>query len=109
MNKLESILKLVDLIDEKKETSVGSYFEVGKNYFVRTVTMSIIGELKSINDNEFLFSKASWIADTGRFSNFLKGDYSDSIEVEPYHNDVIIARGALIDATIVKKLLRDQI
>lgn len=71
-------------------------FEVGKSYFIRTVTNFYTGRLERITPNELVLAEAAWIADTGRFSTALKtGDLS---EVEPYPAEVILSRGALVDA-----------
>ena len=72
-------------------------FKVGKNYLIRTVTMIILGKLEAVHDSELVMSSASWVADTGRFYNALKmGKLS---EVEPFTNDAIVGRGAIIDGT----------
>lgn len=72
-------------------------FEIGKKYFIRTVTMAQVGELIG-QDNQFLvFKNASWIADTGRFHDSLKNGTFN--EVEPFVENVIVAKGAIVDAT----------
>ncbi len=94
--------ELANLFNNKTESNKSHPFEIGKNYFIRTVTMSFVGELKAVFDDTFVLSKASWVADTGRFHNMLKSglDSLDAAEIEPFINDVIISRGALIDATV---------
>ena len=79
-------------------------WQVGENYFIRTVTMALCGKLIEVTDKELVLNKASWVADTGRFSDFLtNGTLSQSSEVEPFPDgDVIIGRGGIIDATIWK-------
>ena len=83
-----------------------TFLEVGGKYLFRTVTMIYTGEIVAMKDQELLLKDAAWIADTGRFSNSLKS--CDFSEVEPYHNEVIIFRGALLDITKIDKLPRDQ-
>ena len=73
-------------------------FEVGKCYVIRTVTMINVGRLEYIGDKELVLSQAAWIADTGRYSDFLK-DASVINEAEPYVNNCIVGRGAIVDAT----------
>jgi hypothetical protein len=75
-----------------------NFWEIGKSYFVRTVTMYQIGKLKAFSDTELVFEKASWIADCGRFHDALKNGKLE--EVEPFLDDVCINRSAMIDATI---------
>lgn len=80
-----------------------SHWKLKKHYFIRTVTMYIVGKLELITDKELVLSDASWVADTGRFHNALKtGELN---EVEPFINDVIVGRGSIVDATIWDGLL----
>jgi hypothetical protein len=83
-------------------------WEVGKIYHVRTVTFAIAGKLAWVGNKELLFSQASWIADSGRFSNYLKGESNERIEVEPFPKKVIVGRGAVVDATIMDDFERKQ-
>ncbi len=72
-------------------------FEIGKTYFIRTVTMNHIGILKKVYDNELVLSDCSWIADSGRFHDALKSGNLN--EIEPFIDDVIIGRNSIIDMT----------
>ena len=72
-------------------------WKIGEKYFIRTVTMYHIGELVDINDKELILKNASWVADTGRFHNALKTGVLE--EVEPFVNNVLVNRTAIIDAT----------
>ena len=84
-------------------------YEIGKAYLIRTVTHIDIGIVKAVGDKEIVLSEAAWIADTGRYHDALKGGPSKLNEVEPYLDDVIIGRGAVIDATMWgHKLPREQ-
>lgn len=81
--------------------SPSSPFELGRSYLIRTVTMTLLGRLKWQGDRELVLESASWIADTGRFHEFVKGKLSAAnVEVEPFTNDVIVGRGAIVDATL---------
>ena len=91
--------KLLDSLSGKIDIdSSGSFIEVGKNYFIRTVTMAHVGKVTGINSDELLLSDASWIADTGRFHDALKSGLFD--EIEPFVNDVIVNRNSIIDITV---------
>jgi hypothetical protein len=73
-------------------------WEVGKCYLIRTVTMIQHGKLVEVTDKELVLVDASWIADTGRFHDFITGKSSPN-EVEPFApGPVIVNRGAIIDA-----------
>ncbi len=84
------------------KTKVDNPYPVGKNVCIRTVTMLLLGKLESVGGQELVLTKASWVADTGRYHDFItKGVWSSSSEVEPYLPDqkVIVGRGSIIDAT----------
>ena len=71
---------------------------IGGEVMVRTVTMIYVGKLVAIYPQELVLSDASWIPETGRGAQFVKdGEIS---ECEPYPNgmDVIVGRGAVLDA-----------
>lgn len=73
-------------------------FQVGQNYFIRTVTHHLTGRLLKVTSKELLLSDAAWIADDGRFHDALK---TGSLkEVEPFVDDVIVGRGSIIDACV---------
>jgi hypothetical protein len=77
-------------------------FEIGKNYFIRTVTMYHVGKLEAVYDDILVLSSASWIADSGRLSEAMRSGIESltKSEIEPFLNDIFIGRGALIDMTV---------
>ncbi|MCK4782115.1 MAG: hypothetical protein KAV87_00080 [Desulfobacteraceae bacterium] len=105
-------MKIDDLtIGEARELSkmfggqvkdASSAFEIGSVYLIRTVTMIDTGRVVSVSEHEIVLEEAAWIADTGRFSDAVSKAKFD--EVEPFpEGQVIIGRGAIIDATKIKK------
>ncbi len=72
-------------------------YEIGKNYFIQTVTHYYTGKLIEVLPQEIVLEDAAWIADTGRFSDFIKdGKFN---EVEPYPSGkLVIGRGSLVQA-----------
>lgn len=80
---------------------------IGKNYLIRTVTMIQTGRLVAVTQQELVLEDAAWIADTGRFADALKtGKFN---EVEPFPDgQVIVGRGAVIDAVQITALPREQ-
>lgn len=71
--------------------------QIGNNVLIRTVTHYHTGKIIEINNDHIVLDKASWIADTGRFSTALeKGELS---EVEPFKDPVAVFKGAIIDIT----------
>ncbi len=70
-------------------------FEIDKVYLIRTVTYHQIGILKGIAGDFLIFRDASWVADSGRFSECIsKGTFN---EVE-YVGPMIINKTAIVDA-----------
>lgn len=71
-------------------------FEIGKKYFIRTVTYFATGEVVAIKGNFLVLTDGAWIADTGRFSDTIKtGDFS---EVEPVSVPMFVNMGSISDA-----------
>lgn len=68
---------------------------VGKQYFIRTVTMYFSGRLTNLYDQYVTLESAAWLPDTGRFADFLAG--KEANEVEPYPLPVNISIGAIVD------------
>lgn len=73
--------------------------EVGKKYFIRTVTYFHVGEMVAQDEHFIKLTKAAWVADTRRFSEFLKNGKTQSMEVEVFPEDVLVAKGGIIDIT----------
>jgi hypothetical protein len=82
-------------------------YQVGKTYVIRTVTMIQLGKLTAVYPQELVLEDASWIADTGRFANFLKDPELRS-ESEPFCAPCIVGRGAIVDAQVVKDVVLSQ-
>lgn len=71
-------------------------FKEGKSYLIRCVTHFQLGKIEQVTDTDIILSDASWVADTGRFSEALKtGNLKEN---EPFFGDCIVARGAIVDA-----------
>ena len=90
--------KSVKVVVPKGDKS-NPFMEINKNYFLRTVTHYFTGTLVWVGEKEIAFKNCCWIADTGRFSDFMsKGIWNES---EPYPPEkiVIIGRGSIIDMT----------
>lgn len=95
--KLKDVIELVNVLKgkDKEETSL---WEIGKSYFIRTVTMHLIGTLEVINDKELLLKDAVWVAESGRFNVALRTGELDEVEV--FKNNVIVNRDCIVDATM---------
>ena len=67
------------IFSDKKEDMLP--FEIGKSYFFRTVTYHLVGRVKQVVGKFVELEDASWVADSGRFSNAIKE--GTLAEVEP--------------------------
>ena len=72
-------------------------FKVGDKLFIRTVTLYYTGEVKEIIGSWIVLKNAAWIADTGRFHDFLTTGKCN--EYEGFPLDVKIPMDSVIDIT----------
>lgn len=93
MDKLALIKALID--DNTSLSNDSLPVSIGEKYFVRTVTHYMVGKLEEVRGGFLVFSNASWIADTGRFADFLKE--GEANEVEPVKGLYRIAIGSVVD------------
>lgn len=64
--------------------------------------------LSKETEDAIILEDCAWIPDTSRWSEFLQGKKPQ--EMEPYNQDVIVYKGALLDATkMTKKIKRELI
>lgn len=106
MKKLEGLQKIFN-IEAKEATTASSnndHWIIGEKYLIRTVTFYQLGVLKKVTDNELVLTNASWVQDTGRFNLALKEglEKQSNSEIEPFQDEVIVGRGAIVDATIYR-------
>lgn len=76
-------------------------YQIGKTYFIRTVTHHFTGVLVAVYEHELVIKDAAWIADDGRLSSAVVTGAFNEVEPYPDSAEVIIGRGSLIDATPV--------
>jgi hypothetical protein len=53
---------------------------VGQKWFFRTVTYHLVGRVVKYFDNFFLLEDASWVADSGRFTQAIKAGKLNEVE-----------------------------
>ena len=100
------ILSLLDI--ESKPQGKTEFYEIGEDYVVRTVTMIYLGKMKQELSDSLILEDCAWIPDTSRWSEFLQGKKPN--EMEPYSEDVIVYKGAILDATkMTQKIKRELI
>lgn len=69
-------------------------YTLGKQWFVQTATHYFVGLLSDVTEGELILQDAAWVADTGRFNEFMKSGKPG--ELEPCNGPVVINRGAII-------------
>jgi len=111
MNKLQQLKELMGLLEddnsiERQENIDLSFYEVGKSYAIRCVTMIYTGKVKRILKDGLVLENAAWIADTGRFNEFVSG--ADPSEREPYKNPVIVYHQVISDSTEIDNINQNQ-
>uniref|UniRef100_A0A6H1ZLD6 Uncharacterized protein n=1 Tax=viral metagenome TaxID=1070528 RepID=A0A6H1ZLD6_9ZZZZ len=90
-----------------KDTDPGPW-EIGANYLIRTVTMTLTGRLVSVYPQELMLQDAAWIADTGRFANAVEMSSFEEVEPFPEGRIVGVGRGAVVDFCKITTLPRSQ-
>lgn len=80
-------------------SSDNPFMEIGKSYFIRTVTHYFTGRLIWVGEKEIVLEEAAWIADTGRFHQFIDGKTVNESEPFPKGAQVVVGRGSIIDMT----------
>lgn len=90
-------IKQINSLLKNGETSQ-SPFKVGEPYFIRTVTHHLTGRVKEVTAKEIVLTECAWIADNGRFMQAVCEGKLNEVEPFPQDEEVIVGRGALIDA-----------
>jgi len=91
---LKNALALIGEPVSQVPSTTTDFLEIGKAYFIRTVTLYQVGRVVAVSGQFVKLEDASWIADTGRFSAALKsGEFN---EIEPVGTSYINL-GSIID------------
>lgn len=89
---------LKDGVEYKRLATVKSVakhpYPMGKQVYVETVTKYYVGDLVAVTPTELVLERAAWVADTGRFNEFMKTGVAN--ELEPCNGPVIVSRGAVV-------------
>ncbi len=99
--------KLVEMFPTQNNAADDTHWEIGKCYLIRTVTMIQTGRLVRVGKQELVLEDAAWIADTGRFADVLTSLAFNEVEPFPQGN-VIVGRGAIVDAVQISNVVRVQ-
>lgn len=90
---IEKLLEKV--LESEDESNSDCPFEIGEAYLIRTVTYHVLGRVKAIKGDFLVLDEASWIADSGRFSDAIAKGTLNEIE---YVGKAIIGLNAIADA-----------
>ncbi len=105
---LLDLLKTI-VTNDKIQATESAPFVVGRTYFIRTVTYHLVGRVEKIVGNFLVLERetASWIADSGRFTQAI--DNGDLNEVEPVETKCYVNISSIVDVfDWVHKLPREQ-
>lgn len=70
-------------------------FHAGESILIRTVTMTLLGRVRTIGADFIVLDDGGWVADTGRFSEaLLRGDVG---EYEKAPSWIVVGRGSIVD------------
>lgn len=90
--------KVKEKKSKKQYDDLSIPFQVGKSYFIRTVTYFATGRVKAIVGSFLVLEDAAWIADTGRFRQaIMEGTLN---EVEPVEVDMFLNVNSITDAFV---------
>jgi hypothetical protein len=70
-------------------------FKIGDAILMRTVTMIVIGRVKTITKDFVVVNEAGWVAETARFSETL--EFGKLSEFEKAPGWVLVSRGSWVD------------
>ena len=78
----ETYQKIKDQLQEDEIIDISSMDDfIGKNVFFRTVTYHILGKVVKVIGNQVQLEKASWVADSGRFTEFIRNGEINEVEI----------------------------
>lgn len=106
-----SISELVGIIRDTKPAQPDAptaFWEIGKAYFIRTVTHHYTGVCEHIGPQEIVLSKAAWIADDGRFAQAVATGVFSEVEPFPSQRRVLIGRASVLDAVEITTIPTSQ-
>jgi len=97
MSDLQAIVDLIKIISKSAPESEGA-FEVGKSYFLRTVTTYFVGRLIAIKGTDLVFEDGAWVASTGRFSDAVATGKFNEVEPWPKGSRQFVNKSSYVDA-----------
>lgn len=100
--------KIKGQVESEGGKEINSYQDlIGEKVFFRTVTYHAIGEVKKVVGRFVQLKTASWVADTGRFMNFIKEGVQTNSEIEPI-GEMFLSMDTVVDFFIWKHKLPSE-
>jgi len=106
-----------ELLKEKKQSKVEcdivreyrpalKVFEIGAEVFIKTVTYNYTGRIVDVNGGFVFLEDVAWIADSGRFTEFMKEEKEpQSMESELYGDRIVRINIGSIVEVVERKLV----
>lgn len=103
-----------ELLKEKKQSKVEcdiyrpalKVFEIGAEVFIKTVTYNYTGRIVDVNAGFVFLEDVAWIADSGRFTEFMKEEKEpQSMESELYGDRIVKINIGSIVEVVERKLV----
>ena len=84
-------------------------FELGAEVFIKTVTYHYTGRIVNVSEGFVFLEDVAWIADSGRFTEFMKEEKeSQSLEAELYGDRIVKINIGSITDVVERKLVVAQ-
>ena len=80
---------------KKKTTKSGCILVVGASVVIRAIPFHYVGRVAALTATSVILDKAAWLADSGRWSDFLATGSAN--EVEPYPDRVEVMLSSIAD------------
>lgn len=104
----ETYEKIKQQLQEEEKIDISSLENlVGKSWLFRTVTYHILGKVECKIGKWLKIKNASWVADSGRFMNFIKDGIQSNSEIEPV-GDMFLNLDSVTDFFFWKHKLPDS-
>jgi hypothetical protein len=71
------------LLDALNEGVPMLSFQVKEKYYIETFGKYYVEQVSEVTGTELSLTKAAWVANTGKYSEFLKTGKAENMEVEP--------------------------
>ena len=94
---------------QSKATGKSEVFEIGAEVFIKTVTYNYTGRIVDVVDGFVFLEDVAWIADSGRFTEFMKEEKEpQSMESELYGDRIVKINIGSIVEVVERKLVVEQ-